>query len=439
MHRQRLKKFKGLIIPFSKATALKHSIERVAPKFVAIISIQDMLTEAASTILDLKAKYKFTEHYAIHENVEDPTEAFNLFIECVEWMESKIDRDKIIVDITSGLVPTRFGVTMATIAKNMPVFYVSQQYLGIKNNLLEFESDLKQARLIMLSNPLEKIGILEANNAISLFNKRNYAAASFVFQHIWEKIDQPDLQSIYQGLQYLADGYKAWDVLQYSQAVQMLGRALKSFSNKLMKENYRVLISDLQTLIEKNILFLNNLNKEKYSFPLILDCYYNAKRRVNEEERFDDGVARYYRVIEMIFQYLLHQKSIGAGKIQWEKISRSVREEFCKLRNIREECLPDKLSLYDDLKLLECYCDPTAKVILDQHGDELLRLFGSRNQSILAHGLVPVREKLAHEFDEMVNQILLIVFPEEMKDHDFCESGKQGKINPALFKSVVYK
>lgn len=439
MHSKELLKYEGLVLPYSKPELLEFSIRKVRPKMVAMIVVQELVTVAAATINKLKEEMDFEEHYQIPTNNEDPTEAFIKFNECVEWMQRKMSFDKIIVDISGGLVPTRFGVNMGAISQNLPVFYQSQAFLGYEDDQLIFETEQQKTSVILLSNPLEKVGLLDVNNAVEMFNTRSYTAASIIFNQIYNRVERPLYRHVYLGMHYLAEGYKAWEELRYNKAIQLLGKARKSLVSDFFDSFTRNALVEVVQGIEHNISFLKSIKTDRITFPLILDCYLNARRRIEDERRYDDGVARLYRVTEMIVQYRLKMKSIVRHEVEWDKINSNIVEQFCDRKNIIPSALPKQISLYDGLILLDCYGDPVVQQILEQLESQLLQLLGARNKSVLAHGITPIRESVAGDFNELLAAILEIAFPGKIGDKTLMNSARHMTLDQEIFKKITLR
>ncbi len=428
----------GLILPFSKIELLRRSIKNVEPTHLAVIVTQRMVTDAAATIKELKQQFNFVEHYEIPGNAKDPTETFLKFNDCVQWIKGELPHGKIIVDISGGLIPTRFGVSMGAIAHNLPIFYQSQTLLGVENNLLVFDQDESQMQIVRLSNPLEKVGLLDAETAVEMFNRRNYSAASYFFKKIFSQVEGKLLFLVYEGMYFLAKGYKSWDELQYSQALHMLGKARRNLSSEAFDRKIIDALTPVFSAIDQNMIFLNSVKEEKLQFPQILDCYFNARRRIVDQRRLDDGVARLYRAAEMIVQFRLKQKSIDSSvEVDWKKLNGGIVAAFCARKKIIPEALPTFVTLFDGLHLLDCYEDPIAHQILEQLGTPLLQLLGARNKSILAHGVTPVREKIALEFDQLLEQMLVMAFSGRMQDADFKKSATHTHLNYETFKNII--
>ncbi|MCY4212631.1 MAG: TIGR02710 family CRISPR-associated CARF protein [Gammaproteobacteria bacterium] len=116
------------------------------------------------------------------------------------------------------------------------------------------------------------------------------------------------------------------------------------------------------------------------------DLWRNAERRATQG-RFDDAVARLYRLIEWTAQWQLDTKR------GW-KTAHFPAEELPK--TVSATAGPDgkiKLGLWHAWRVAaEQLGEPIAGVVTGGAGEELRDLLDLRNRSILAHGFSPVRE-----------------------------------------------
>src|SRR5215208_5373291 len=80
--------------------------------------------------------------------------------------------------------------------------------------------------------------------------------------------------------------------------------------------------------IKAHLPFLGKV-RGKLSVENVVDMVENARRRIADQGRFDDGVARLYRCVEMWHQFrLLERYSLTTKGIQWDKVPEEVREKF---------------------------------------------------------------------------------------------------------------
>ena len=128
----------------------------------------------------------------------------------------------------------------------------------------------------------------------------------------------------------------------------------------------------------------------------------NARRRIADQGRYDDGVARLYRAVEMYHQWRLKDlNSVSTKKVDWKGIPEDVASEFLATTRLPE--LPPELDLTRARTL-----DRLLNGDLDEDTNVLRNLLQQRNNSILAHGLEPVGEKAARKFLEYVDAMVSI-------------------------------
>ncbi len=129
----------------------------------------------------------------------------------------------------------------------------------------------------------------------------------------------------------------------------------------------------------------------RLSVENVVDMLENARRRIVDQRRYDDGVARLYRTIEMWHQWRLQKHSVSTEKVDWEKIDGKVQERFLQEAGLSE--LPEVLALHH-ARLLDRILSG-----IDVEDEAVLRdLLQKRNRSILAHGLEPIGKDAALRF-----------------------------------------
>ncbi len=137
----------------------------------------------------------------------------------------------------------------------------------------------------------------------------------------------------------------------------------------------------------------------------------NARRRISDQGRFDDGVARLYRAVEMWHQWrLLKNHAVDTGEVKWDALGKEVQERFLQVTGI--DFLPE--DLWVRLLPRQIGLDQARKLDHILSGEALeddskfKNLLRERNQSILAHGLVPISEKAASGFLDRIDQVLAV-------------------------------
>jgi hypothetical protein len=163
----------------------------------------------------------------------------------------------------------------------------------------------------------------------------------------------------------------------------------------------RALAERAGALVDRISIHLPFLGKMRgrLSVETVVDMLENARRRIVDQGRYDDGVARLYRTIEMWHQWRLQARSVSTEKIEWDKLDEKAQKRFLRAAGLRE--LPQVLALHH-ARLLDGILSGT-----EVEDEAVLRdLLQKRNRSILAHGLEPIGKDAAFRFlgyvDEMV-------------------------------------
>jgi len=150
--------------------------------------------------------------------------------------------------------------------------------------------------------------------------------------------------------------------------------------------------------------------KEKlFCAERLFDLLENAIRRGDEERKFDDAVARLYRVCEFVAQ--LELSELGLYKIKDgkpdvsdldlsnPKLSTTLQEKYSRYTDSRDGKV--KLHLSGDYSLLYDLSHP-AGVLFKERESQFKKLLGLRDLSILAHGFNPISEQGYREMIELI-------------------------------------
>lgn len=136
--------------------------------------------------------------------------------------------------------------------------------------------------------------------------------------------------------------------------------------------------------------------KKYYMLASILN---NARRR-EDENKFDDAVARLYRSLELIAQIRLSKEyGIDSSNIDIDVLRQNnVDEDYLSEINISEEI---KFGLTADYELLAKLNDELGDFYLENK-NQIRNILKFRNNSILAHGFDSCSKKEYDEFSGIV-------------------------------------
>lgn len=178
--------------------------------------------------------------------------------------------------------------------------------------------------------------------------------------------------------QVLSRGLARWDDFAHAGALELI-------------EPYAGRIAPFYSTMLPTLRLLAHERDSRHQPALLFDLWRNAERRA-AQGRFDDAVARVYRLIEWAAQWQLRSK-LGADTADFpsERLPANV------------DARPDrdgkiKLGLWAAWQVVEDCLEGPVRMMIAGYGAELRDLLATRNDSILAHGFRPVRQA---EWDRM--------------------------------------
>lgn len=315
----------------------------------------------------------------------------NLDVKVRDWRRRGSFYD-IIVVITGGT--KCMSAALALVARRWICIY---SYVGgterTKEGIGNVVSGAEQT--VFSQNPWNALGFQAIDDACLLFDQHAFMPAAKILEKARNSADDDAVKRSLATFQQLCEGYGLWDRFEHKEALQRITNALKN------RNDIEVRLGTVRSeaLVKEMILnqqFLQQLVDQPPSQAIVSDLLANALRR-KTESRYDDGVARLYRVIELLAQLALaeHYEITSTGDVPLERIPQSLRARW-------ESCAENGrliLGLQDAYLLLDELGDSVGKTFKDLglHDPQRSPL-SARNQSILAHGLKPVGPKI---FDQL--------------------------------------
>ncbi len=386
---------KALILVTSRPESVEVAVETSRPEVLALIFSQDVLLAVAAKCSELSGSGVSFRHRMVDHpmEIEDAFDKFSLALSDLE--EMGFSHEEVLLDVTGGTTPMRVGTALAAMTRGIGMVHqrVPQRY--VDGN---WSRDMSRGiEVVPMQNPLLATGLLREGQAVELFNRRDYGAAALVFEDVARKVSGVERRHYYRGLLLLSEGYAAWDVADYSTALDKLREAREELGVAFSEGELAERAAGISSRISAHMPFLGKVRK--LSLESVVDMLENARRRIEDQGRHDDGVARLYRTIEMFHQWRLSQRSIDTTNVDWSKVDEESKKLFLGQMGLAE--LPSYLDLLRAR---------TLDLILREESDEeepvLRDLLRQRNHSILAHGLNPIGEKSARRFLEYVDGLI---------------------------------
>ena len=206
---------------------------------------------------------------------------------------------------------------------------------------------------------------------LAAWKRYAYQEAATGLEFIRVATDAPDRQHLNLVL-VLSRALTRWDYFDHTGAL----RLLEPYARHVAR-NYPSMLPTLRLLSQET-----NPKREP---ARLIDLWHNARRRASQG-RFDDAVARVYRLIEWTAQWLIRTK-LGADTADFPNHLLSDNQD-----THRDGQQRIKLSLWAAWQVVSDHVPGPAHDLIASHGNELLDLLSIRNKSILAHGFTPVAD-----------------------------------------------
>jgi hypothetical protein len=176
---------RALIMVISRIDTIELAVEEFEPEIVGVILSQDILGPIVTKCTELEPHTTFL--YRIVDSPMEISHSFERFEHLLSELESLgYTPQDVILDVTGGTTPMRFGAALAAMTRGMRMVHQRVPQLFVQGEWILDPS--KQREIVPMDNPLESTGLLREGQAIELFNRRDYAAAALVFEDVANKV-----------------------------------------------------------------------------------------------------------------------------------------------------------------------------------------------------------------------------------------------------------
>ncbi len=310
--------------------------------------------------------------------------------------DSGITGENIIADPTGGTKIMSAGLLLAVLDIGISVSYVggeerTKDGLGVVVNGAE--------KVIHSFHPYDIIAKADKERFCQYFNSYRFTSAVGVCNAIIEN-GSDRMKSLFKALRLISEGYREWDLFRlknghhqtksgYGNLKRYLEkypdemRALKPFADTVSES-----LSNFEVVLDKSF------KGSEYCMELVQELIANALRRA-EEGKYDDAVARLYRALEMVAQARIWEiYGHRTNKFPYKLLSEDMKRIFADRVDDDGKI---KLACRKAFDFLYSKGDEYGK-IYKANDKEIISLLNQRNQSILAHGEIPLTKD---KFDKL--------------------------------------
>lgn len=392
---------KAMILAVGTGSTVAHGIARAiqdqSPECVLFVGTEESLEKTLPAVLENTALEEAT--YEIR-TTQDPNDVERISLECVEhikWLMQKGYRpQEIVADFTSGTKAMSAGLVVA--ALSMEIARVSYVH-GERDENGRVISGTERVTALEPNRLLVERGM---DRAIRLFNRYQFDGCLAMLSDVEGRIGVPEVVQQLTLLGRLAKAYSAWDRFD-------LKAAISHFS---ALERHPLLPTwGLKKRVAHGNVFLHKEKESDYNIYRAVDLLENARRRA-EEGKFDDAVARLYRLMEYVAQVKLHNDHGGllTSDLNTDQLPAHLRSKYEPLKGPTGKVM---LGLMKTYELLCDLGDPIGRRCVDdfnQKEGEVKNILGARNASILAHGFGPVGQEAYSRCLNMVECFMALAF-----------------------------
>lgn len=339
-----------------------------------------------------KTEFKPEVSYEITENP-------NLMFECYKAARLCVDRvrmlgtspDRIMVDYTGGTKVMTAALILATIGQPFRFNYVGGDQ-RTKGGLGVVKDGHEKMHAEM--SPWSIFAEEERRQVVTLFNRRRFSAVVQIIDDCSTRELPLEIHNYFSFVRPLAEGFLFWDQFNHDVARRKIDSGYASLRSYL-KHRQHVALETFALQVEQCRRFLDQIQREtdgmKKLHPILIDDLLNNARRRMADKRHDDAAARIYRALELYGQITFFEVAgCTNDKVREDLLPSALKAEFIrKYRDPAHDVL--KLPLEATFKYLREKGHGAGIRYFERH-KEIKKIQNSRNSSILAHGIQPVKE-----------------------------------------------
>lgn len=368
--------------------ALVKSIKGANPDYLYLIATPKSKENAERIIKELGMERN--SQITLLPTIEDVREIFKVILGVLsDLIKKEIPQQNIILDYTTGTKAMSAAAVLAGIKGKVQ----NLKYISVKRD--ENRRVIPGTEKIIAVEPTEIMVSYSIDLVINLIKEFRFDSALRLLENIDERLLAPREGEVVKNLKFVAQAYDRWDKFDHK---RFAGEYAKIRFNEPEIREFKV-EEDIPGLV---LGIGKNIEERKITEPVIVDLINNVRRRI-KEGKFDDAIARLYRVVELIAQWRLKEKyDIETSDVNLERIkSEELKEELQAQKDPKDGKI--KIGLKKDYKLLKAEGDELG-ILFDKNA-KLQALLEERNNSILAHGLKPISEDLCRSLLNEVEKI----------------------------------
>ena len=387
------------------------AIREHQPTAVCFFASQESIRNVGPVLAVVGSSGKPPEtHTVLADDPEDLVHCYEKALQAASWIEGQgIPPTAIIVDYTGGTKAMTAALALATVGKGYRFSYVG----GKERDKGGLGTVITGTEVVGVGiDPWELFAVEEERRFALAFDAYQFDAAIAVLDAALQRDTLPaPKRRLFDAFKEIAAGYREWDRFDHKAAIGRLSqgeRSLRTYTEISGEKDLHRFLDGVQ----RNVNFLKRLQQESKQFNVVCramvdDLVANAERRA-KEGKYDDAVARLYRVTEMVAQvrFLEMPLKCETDNVPAERVPEPLREEFCQ-RYLDPTTGKLRLPLYAAYQILKAIEAPEGEAFFTRE-DDFKDMLHARNYSLLAHGVAPVKPETFQRFKALISETFRI-------------------------------
>ena len=324
-------------------------------------------------------------------NPDDFQECYEVLHDKIHQLRQRSEDYQFMADYTGGTKTMSMALAMLSMDQGIPLYITTR---STRDNIIkvehgEFTGRVSFSAIIAQRKCKQMLALLLANY--------NYAAAVKELEGLLQEMELiPELKKKLHKWRDCFAAFECWDRFQHIEALHLLEPYMRSSEIQSYGIFLRQVIHSRRQIDRA---FEAKRGTKGHGYELILDLLLNAER-CKAQQRYDDGLARIYRAVELLAQMrLLYEYEIKTGELDLQCIPDKLHEKYNQYRSPITNKI--ELGLDKSYKLLEDLQDPLGQRY-QENLQKVRNALTGRNHSFLAHGFTPV----SGEDYEATNKVL---------------------------------
>ncbi len=368
---------------------LYFTVKHSHPDFTVFLASETSRCFAEEVALRLKLEppeYR-VEVLADPDDIDSVFRSANAVIR--ELLADGYDCGDLVADYTSGTKAMTAGLVLSAVGNTCGEL----KYITGKRKDGVVVNGTEQARSL---TPAAIIANRQIRTVIRFLETYRFDAALDILETINPYLLDDHDRSVVEGLKHLAFGFGVWDKFDHKYFLGEYDKAdfnLPELKGFVVPGGVKKRLAGIKRTLEAEPPVITE--------DLLADLYNNSLRRL-EEAKYDDSMARMYRLAEMLGQWALAGYGLHSSDVDLAKVPETMTKDLENNRDRADGKI--KIGLFKVYELLQALGSALGAAFI---GDSKIKnLVTVRNYSILAHGAKPVSQEQCLSMARILKSLL---------------------------------